>query len=98
MTDEVCIKPVFLYQGGTMFGKAVNNLHKLATTVLFHMIQSLFAGPEFLTKVLPIAKLDTEFHFEQCQPIIETINQIKNVKVLAILADSKAKSTFFQNI
>ena len=38
MTDEVCIKPVFLYQGGTMFGKAVNNLHKLATTVLFHMI------------------------------------------------------------
>ena len=49
------------------------------------MIKSLFAGPEFLTKVLPVAKLDTEFQFEQCQLIFETINQIQNVKALAIL-------------
>ena len=59
----------------------------LATTVLSFMIKSLFGGPEFLARVLPVTKLNSEFQFNQCRPIIDTINSVQNGNVLAIITD-----------
>lgn len=51
------------------------------------MVKSLFGGSEFLSKVLPATNLDTKFQFEQCQSVMETINEVKNGKVFATSAD-----------
>lgn len=52
-----------------------------------YISKSLFGGPKFLSKVLPETNLDTEFQSYQCQSILETINKVKNWKVLATSAD-----------
>lgn len=97
MIDENYVKPALLYQRGTLFGKAVNNPTMLATTVLSFMIKSLFGGPEFLSRILPVTKLTAGFQFDQCTAIIETIKQVNNGKVLAILTDgNRVNQSFFK--
>ena len=46
--NEVYVKPQLTYQGGNLFGKAVNTPEHFATTVLSFMICSLFGGKIFL--------------------------------------------------
>ena len=87
MLGEVYIKSALLYQRGTLFGHAVNYPDMLATTVLSFTIKSLFGGPEFLARVLPVTKLNSEFQFNQCRPIIDTINSVQHGNVLAIITD-----------
>ena len=65
LVDEVYIKPMLQYHGGSLFGKAVNDPKQLANTVVGFMIVSLFGGAEFLYKMLPIKGLDSDFLFEQ---------------------------------
>ena len=65
-----------LYHGGTIFGKACNNPSLLANTVLGIMVDCMYGGGggDFLPRMLPVAKLNSEFHIEQ---ISETIISIK---------------------
>ena len=42
-----------------------------------------------LTAAVRVARLYTEFQFEQCQPATEKIKQIENVKALGISPDEK---------
>ena len=95
---EVYIKPAILCQRGTISGKPVSNQDKLVTVVLSYMINSLFGGPELLSKVLPATKLlNTEFQFEDCQLIMEVIKEVKNGKLLTILTDgNKIDQCFFR--
>ena len=71
--DEVYVKQM-LYHGGTIFGKACNNPSLLANTVLGIMVDCMYGGPTFLLRMLPVAKLNSEFLIEQ---ISETIISIK---------------------
>ena len=45
--DEVYVKQMMLYNGGTVFGKACNNPSLLANTVLGIMINCMFGGQPF---------------------------------------------------
>ena len=58
MNDEIYVKTALLLHGGTLFGKAANDPSNLATTVLSMMLKATFGGPEFIAKMLPVAKLD----------------------------------------
>ena len=58
MIDEGYIKSALLYHGGTLFGKSANHPDKLAKTMLAYMVKCLYGGPEFLTKMLPVCKLE----------------------------------------
>ena len=58
-------------------GKVCNNPSLLANTVLGVMINCMFGGPTYLTRMLPVAKLNTEFLAEQ---INETIISIKTAE------------------
>ena len=96
MLDEIYIKSALLYQRGTLFGHAVNYPDMLATTILSFMIKSLFGGPEFLARVLPVTKLNSEFQFNQRRPIIDTINSVQNGNVLLIRTDGfRVNQKFF---
>ena len=62
MLDEVYVKSTLLYHGGTLFGKAVNDPSKLASTILSLMLKCTSGGPEFVAIMLPVAKLIFSFH------------------------------------
>ena len=53
------------YHGGAVFGKTVDNSCVLANTVLSFMVVTLFGGPEFLNKMLPVREIDSNFLFKQ---------------------------------
>jgi hypothetical protein len=63
--DEIYVKKMMLYHGGTVFGKAVNKPCDLANTVLGIMIKCLYGGPTFLSKMLPLSGLNSDFLNEQ---------------------------------
>ena len=62
--DEIYVKKMLLYSGGSLFGKAVDDPTALAKTMLGIMVVCLFGGPKFLAKVIPIAKLNSTFLYD----------------------------------
>ena len=48
--DEVYVKKMMLYHGGTLFGKSVDDPKSLAKTVLGIMFCYLYGGPTFFQK------------------------------------------------
>ena len=63
--DEVYVKKMLLYHGGTVFGKAQNHPSKLAETVLGIMIICLHEGPSFISKIVPVSNLDANYLHDQ---------------------------------
>ena len=57
MIDEVYIKSVLLYYGGTLFGKSVNHPENM----LVYMVKFLYSGSELIAKILPVGGLDVNF-------------------------------------
>ena len=57
------------------------------------MLKCLFGGPEFITKMLPVTKLDAGFQHSQCVPIIENVKE-QNATVLA--NGNRVNQKFFQ--
>ena len=97
MLDEVYVKSTLLYHGGTLFGLSVNHPDQLAKTVTAFMLKCLFGGPEFITKMLPVTKLDAGFQHSQCVPIMENVKEQQNATVLAVIADgNRVNQKFFQ--
>ena len=95
--DEVYVKPMMLYHGGTVFGKACNNPFLLGNTVLGIMINCMYGGQTFLTRMLPVAKLNAEFLAEQ---INETIISIKTAggTINSLICDNnRTNQKFFKS-
>lgn len=94
--DEIYVKPQLSYQGGHVFGKAVDAPDHLATTVVSYMICSLFGGKKFLHKVLPVYRLDANFQYQQTLQILEGISR-SGATTLAILCDNnRVNQSFFK--
>ena len=96
LLDEVYVKPSLTYQGGTIFGKAVNHPDLLATTILSFMVCPLFGGPKFLYKVYPVVKLDTDFLYTETMNILNDMKSV-GVDIKAIVADNnRVNQSFFK--
>ena len=66
---------MLLYHGGALFGRATDDPQSLAKTVIGVMISCMFCGFTFISKMLPIAKLNLSFLSEQMLLTIDAINQ-----------------------
>ena len=78
MHDEVYLKKMLLYNGGTLFGNAMDDLTSLAKTVLGVMVNFLFGGLSFISKMIPISKLNSQFLFEQIDFTFQRNLQVKS--------------------
>ena len=77
-----------------MFGRAVNDPSKFATTILGIMVVCLYGGPSFLTKMLPIAGLESSFIRE----VIDATNDSlvsSGGNALAIISDGNQTNRKF---
>ena len=83
MFDEVYVKKALLFHGGSVFGKALNHPSMLAKSVLGVMVESLLGGPTFLSKMLPVTQLNSEFMLDEISKTIAAIEAVNGeVKVL----------------
>ena len=85
---------MLLYHGGTLFGRSTDDPQSLAKTVLGVMISCMFGETTFISKVLPIAKLNLSFLCEQIRLTIDTINQ-SSVIVKAAICDGNGNNQAF---
>ena len=86
-----------LFHGSTPFGQAANDPEKLATTVLTMMLKATYGGPEFIAKMLPVAKLDFDFQYSQATALIENVIKHK-ADILAIIVDgNRVNQKFFKH-
>ena len=86
LQDEVYVKKMMLYHGGQVFGKSVDDPQSLAKTMLGIMVSCMFGGPTFLSKILPISKLNSVFLHDQVQFSIDCIQQAGG-RVSAVICD-----------
>ena len=96
LQDEVYVKKMMLYHGGCVFGRSVDNPECLAKTVLGIMVSCLFGGPNFLTKLLPISRLNSNFLHEQIQLSLDAVSKAGG-SVKAIICDgNRSNQAFFK--
>ena len=94
--DEVYVKKMLLYHGGTVFGKAENNPSLLAETTLGIMIICLHGGPKFINKIIPVSKLNANYLHSQVDSSQNNIQQAGG-KVKAIICDgNRTNQAFFK--
>ena len=92
--DEVYVKKMLLYHGGTLFGRAVNDPSSLAKTVLGIMVVCLYGGPSFLTKMLPVSGLKSAFIPEVIDATQDVITS-SGGKVIATICDGNRTNQSF---
>ena len=92
---EVYVKAILQYHGGIIFGKAVNKPQLLATTILNFMIVTLFGGPKFFSKMLPVRELE-KFIFEQTNLIFNAMKNVSENNVGSICHGNWVNQEFFQ--
>ena len=83
-----------LYHEGTLFGRATDDPQSLAKTALGVMISCMFDGPTFISKMLPIAKLNSPFLYEQIRMTTDDINQSSDI-VKAVICDGNRNNQAF---
>ena len=95
LIDEVYVKPVLMYHGGTIFGKAINKPNELANTVLGYYIVT-FGGPIFLLRMLPVSGLNAPFQFDETQKIIECVKDAGgSILLFCIISLVRVNQAFF---
>ena len=75
LIDEMYIKKLMLYHGGSLYGKALNKPDQMANSVLTIMVKCLNGGPSFAFKMLPVAKMDASFVYQQVEETIKMIRE-----------------------
>ena len=96
LLDEVYVKTMLQYHGGTVFGKADNNPNVLAKTVLSFMVVTLFGGPKFLWKMLPVCEIDSNFLFEQTNFLLSAIKAAGGNVVCIVWDGNRVNQAFFK--
>ena len=93
MLDEIYVKKVLLSHGGALFERATDDPQSLEKTLLGVMISCMFDEPTFISKMLPIAKLNSSFLYEQIRLTTDAINQSSGV-VKAVICDGNRNKLF----
>ena len=96
LIDEVYVKPLLQYHGGSIYGEACNGEGDLAKTVLGFMGVTLFGGPKFLYRMLPVLGLSSAFLFEQTCFILNNIRKAGGNPVAIIVDGNRVNQSIFK--
>ena len=96
LIDEIYIKKMMLYHGGSLYGKAVNNPELMTNSVLTIIVKYLFGGPSFVFKMLPVAKMAASFLYQQVQDTLEMIREAGGDIESVICDGNRTNQKFFK--
>ena len=94
LLDEIYIKKMMTYHGGTVYGKAANNPDELAGTMLGIMVHCLHGGPIFMLKMIPVSRLNADFMRQQMAANNDGI-KTAGAKIQAIICDRNGMNQSF---
>lgn len=95
MVDEIHVQASIRYRGHHLIGHSVDNPNKAAKTVLGLMLESLFGGPSFMARLLPVFSLDGELLFDQIKKLIKIIHDAGGFVFLVMCDDLRANQKAF---
>ena len=90
MVDEIHVTASIRYRGHHLIGHSVDKPEKAAKTVLGLMLESLFGGPAFMARLLPVFSLDGELLFDQIKKLIKIIHDAGGFVFLVMCDDLRA--------
>lgn len=96
LQDEVYVKQMLLYHGGSLFGKSLDDPSKLAKTMLGIMIVCLYGGPKFLSRMIPISKLRADLLFDQVDKTTQNIDAASGAVTAIICDGNRINQAFFR--
>ena len=91
LIDEVYVKPLLQYHGDSIYGEG-----DLAKTVLGFMGVTLFGGPKFLYRMLPVLGLSSAFLLEQTCFILNNIRKAGGNPVAIIVDGNRVNQSFLK--
>ena len=59
------MQKMLTYHERKVFGRAANNFSSVAETMLGIMIICFHGGPKFISKIIPVAKLNASYLYDQ---------------------------------
>ena len=98
MFDEVYVKKMMTYHGGIVFGTAANDPTLLANTVLGLMVSCLLGGPTFLSRMIPVSKLNGEFLAAQLGLTVDAIKSSGGAVLALICDNNRTNQSLFRKI
>ena len=84
------------YHGGSFYRKALNYPDQMANSVLTIMVKCLNGGPSFAFKMLPVAKMDASFVYEQVNETIQLIKGAGGIVETVITDGNRTNQKFFK--
>lgn len=96
MVDEIHITPSIRYRRNHLIGQSIDQPDKVARTVLGLMISTMYGGPSFMARLLPIYTLDSDILFEQIQWLIRIIHDSNGFVFLVLSDDLRANQKTYK--
>ena len=90
MVDEIHVLASIRYRGHHLIGHSVDKPNKAAKTVLGLMLETLFGGPSFMARLLPVFSLDGQLLFDQIKKLIKIIHDAGGFVFLVMCDDLRA--------
>ena len=79
-----------------VIGKFVGQPDKAAKTVLGLMVETMFGGPSFMGRMIPVYSLDSDLLFDQIQKMIAIIHNAGGFVFLVITDNLRANQKAFK--
>ena len=96
MVDEIHIAPSIRYRGDHLIGSSVDQPDKAAKTVLRLLVETMFGGPSFMGRLLPVYSIDSEILFDQIQKMMAIIHNAGGFVFLVLNDNLRANQKTFK--
>ena len=95
MVDEIHVLASSRYRGCHLIGSSMDQPEKAARTVLGLMIETMYGGPSFMARLVPVYSLTAQFLFEQIERLIHIIHAAGGFVFLIMCDDLRANQSTY---
>ena len=95
MVDEIHVLASSRYRGCHLIGSSVDQPDKAARTVLGLMVETMYGGPSFMARLIPVYSLNAAFLFEQIERLIHIIHAAGGFVFLIMCDDLRANQSTY---
>ena len=90
MVDEIHVAASIRYRGCHLTGRSVDQPGKPAKTVLGLMVETMYGGPSFMARLIPVFALCADLLFDQIEKLIKIIHEAGGFVFLVMCDDLRA--------
>ena len=96
LVDEIHIAPSIRYRGNHVIGNSIDQPEKAARTCLGLLVETMYGGPSFMGRILPVYSIDADLLFDQIEQMIKIVHNAGGYVFLVMSDDLRANQKTFQ--